>query len=59
MSMENHGGMISTAESRRTLRETFPDATLSTANPTWNDPGANTGLRDERPVTNRLSRGTA
>jgi hypothetical protein len=34
-------------------------ATLSTINPTWTDPGANPGLRDERPSTNRLSHGTA
>jgi hypothetical protein len=30
-------------------------ATLSTNNPTWNDPG----LRSQRPTTNRLSHGTA
>jgi hypothetical protein len=34
-------------------------ATLSTTNPTWIDPGANPGLRGERPATNRLSHGTA
>jgi hypothetical protein len=35
---------------RRTRRETWPSATLSTTKPTWNDLGANRGLRDERPV---------
>jgi hypothetical protein len=32
---------------------------MSTTNPTWIDPGANPGLRGERPATNRLSHGTA
>jgi hypothetical protein len=32
---------------------------LSTTNPTWIDPGANPGLRGERPATNDLSHGTA
>jgi hypothetical protein len=41
------------------LGETLPSATLSTTNPTWIDPGANPGLRGERPATNRLSHGTA
>jgi hypothetical protein len=39
--------------------KTCPSATLSTTNPTWIDPGANPGLRSERPVTNDLSHGTA
>jgi hypothetical protein len=34
-------------------------ATLSTTNPTWTDPNANTGLRDERPAINHLSHGKA
>jgi hypothetical protein len=34
------------------------NATLSTTNPTWIEPGANPGLRDERPATNNLSHGT-
>jgi hypothetical protein len=38
------------------LGENLPSATLST---TWIDPGANPGLRGERPATNRLSHGTA
>jgi hypothetical protein len=41
------------------LGENLPSATFSTTNPTWIDPGANPGLRGERPVTNRLSHGTA
>jgi hypothetical protein len=36
-----------------------PSATLSTTNPTWTDPGSISGLRGERPATNRLSHGTA
>jgi hypothetical protein len=51
--------MILAGENRRTRRKTYPSATLSTTNPTWIDPGANTDLRDERPATNRLSHGTA
>jgi hypothetical protein len=51
--------MILTGENRRTRRKTCPSATLSTANPTWIDPGANPGLRGERPASNRLSHGTA
>jgi hypothetical protein len=41
-----------------TRRKTCPSATLSTTNPTWTDPGSNTGLRSGRPATNRLSHGT-
>jgi hypothetical protein len=41
------------------LGENLPSATLSTTNLTWIDPGANPGLRGERPATNRLSHGTA
>jgi hypothetical protein len=51
--------MILTGENRRTLRKTCPSATLSTTNLIWIDPGANLGLRGERPATNRLSHGTA
>jgi hypothetical protein len=51
--------MILTGENRRTRRKTCPSATLSTTNPTWIDPGANPGLRGERPATNDLSHGTA
>jgi hypothetical protein len=45
MSMGNHGGMILTGENRRTRRKTCLSATLSTTNPTWNDPRANPDLR--------------
>jgi hypothetical protein len=41
------------------LGENLPSANLSTTNPTWIDPGANPGLRGERPATNRLKYGTA
>jgi hypothetical protein len=59
MSVESDGGMILTGENRGTRRKTCPSATLSTTNPTWIDPGANPGLRGERPATNDLSHGTA
>jgi hypothetical protein len=42
-----------------TWRKTCHSATLSTTNPTWADPGSNPGLRAVRPVTSRLSHGTA
>jgi hypothetical protein len=58
MGMYNHGGMILTGENRRTRRQTCPNATLSTINPTWTDLSANPVLRGERPVTNHLSHGT-
>jgi hypothetical protein len=48
------GGMI-LAGVNKTLRETCPSASPSTTNPTSTHPGANTGLRRERPATNRLS----
>jgi hypothetical protein len=48
-----------TGENRSTRRKTCPNATLSTTNPTWIDPGSNPDLRGERPATNRLSHGTA
>jgi hypothetical protein len=59
VSLESDGGMILTGENRRTRRKTCPSATLSTTNPTWIDPGANPGLRGERPATNHLSHGMA
>jgi hypothetical protein len=40
---------ILTGENRRTRSKTCPSATLSTTNFTWIDPGANPGLRGERP----------
>jgi hypothetical protein len=57
--MVSYGGMILTGEHRRTRRETYPSATLSTTNLTWTDPGANQGLRRELPATNRLDHGKA
>jgi hypothetical protein len=48
-----------TGESRSTGGKACRSATLSTANPTWTDPGSNLSLRSERPATNRLSLGTA
>jgi hypothetical protein len=47
MFMKNHGRMISIGENRRTRRITYPSATSFTTNPTWTDPGANPGFRDE------------
>jgi hypothetical protein len=44
-------------ENRITRRKTTPTATLSTTNPTWDDWGANTGLRGERSAANLLSHG--
>jgi hypothetical protein len=41
------------------LEKTCPSATLSTANPTWPDPGSNPGRRGGKPATNRLSYGAA
>jgi hypothetical protein len=59
MSLESDGGMILTGENRRTRRKTCPSDTLSTTNPTRIDPGANPGLRGERPATNDLSHDTS
>jgi hypothetical protein len=56
--MDSHGGMMP-GENRRIWIKTCPIATLSTTNPTYTDPGASSNLRGERPVTNRLSHGTA
>jgi hypothetical protein len=39
--------------------KTFPGATLSTTNPTWPDPGLNSGRRGGKPATNRFSYGPA
>jgi hypothetical protein len=44
-----NGGMIFAGETEE-LGENPPSATLSTTNPTWKDPGANPGLRGERPA---------
>jgi hypothetical protein len=56
---ERRWNNILTEENRRTRRKTCPSATLSTTNPTWIDPGVNTGLRGERSATNDLSHVTA
>jgi hypothetical protein len=48
-----------TGENRSTREKSCPSATSSTTNPIWTDPGSNSGLRGERPATNRLSHGTA
>jgi hypothetical protein len=40
-------------------RKNLSQCHLSTTNPTWTEPGANPGLRSERPTTNCLSHGTA
>jgi hypothetical protein len=55
MSMESHGGKILTGDNCRTRGKTCCSFTLSTKNPTRSDQGANSGLRGERPATNRLS----
>jgi len=54
MNMEQWWNDILAGETE-VLGENLPSATLSTTNPTWIDPGANPGLRGERPATNRLS----
>jgi hypothetical protein len=41
------------------LGENLPQRHLSTRNPTWLDPGLNTGRRGGKPATNRLSYGAA
>jgi hypothetical protein len=56
--MEHHWNEIDRGKPT-TRRKTCPSATLSITNPTWTDPGSNSGLRGERPATNRLSHGTA
>jgi hypothetical protein len=50
--------MILTGENRRTRRKPCNSAILSTTNPPWTDPGANSGLRCETPATNRVTHGT-
>jgi hypothetical protein len=41
-------------EKQKNSVKTYPSANSSTRNPTWNDPGANSGLPNDRPATNRL-----
>jgi hypothetical protein len=50
--------MIMTLEHRRTRTETCHSATSSIINLTWASPRTNSGLRGEKPATNRLSHGT-
>jgi hypothetical protein len=51
--------MILTGENQRTWRRTCPSATLSTANTTWKDLGANLGFHGRWLVTKCLRHGTA
>jgi hypothetical protein len=57
ISMDSHAGMIFAGDNQRKWRKTCPSATLPITNPTKTVPGANPGLRGERPATNRLSHG--
>jgi hypothetical protein len=59
MSVDSHGEMILTEDTRNIRRKFCSSATLSTTNLTWTDPGANPDFRGERPATNRLSHGMA
>jgi hypothetical protein len=60
MSLEREGGMIYWQGKTEELGENIcPSAILFTTNPTWFEPGANPGLRGERPATNDLSDDTA
>jgi hypothetical protein len=54
MSMESDGGMILTDENRRNRRKTCSSSISFTKIHTWIDPGANPGLRSERPATKRM-----
>jgi hypothetical protein len=47
-----------TGGNRSTRGKTCPQRRFVHKNPTWTDPRSNSGLRDERPATNRLSHGT-
>jgi hypothetical protein len=55
MSMDSHGGMMLTGESRRNSEKPCLSATLPTTNPTWTDQGESPGLRSNRPAANRPS----
>jgi hypothetical protein len=46
-------------EKPKYLEKTCPGATLSTTDPTWPDLGSNSGRRDGKPTTNRLSYGAS
>jgi hypothetical protein len=51
-------GIATTLRAGRSGNRIPVGARFST-NSTWTDPGSNPGLRNERPATKRLSRGTA
>jgi hypothetical protein len=57
--MEHRWNEIDRGKLRYSGGRTCPNATLSTTNPTWTDPGSNPDLRGERQATDRLSHGTA
>jgi hypothetical protein len=44
--------MIMTRENQRAWRKTYPNATLSTTNPTWAAMGGNQDLNSEKPAIN-------
>jgi hypothetical protein len=46
--------MKMTGENRMIRRKTCPSVTLFTTNPIWTALGPNSGLRGEKPVSNRL-----
>jgi hypothetical protein len=47
------GGMTIGRGNRSIREKTFPSATLSTTNPTWADPGSNSGRRGGKPAMAR------
>jgi hypothetical protein len=55
--MESNNGIIFTGEKRINPRKPVLVSLCPTTNPTCNDPGANPGLRGEKPVTDRLGHG--
>jgi hypothetical protein len=55
--MENHDGIMLTGETEGLVKKTCPSTTSSTTNPMWTVPGANPGLRSERPLTNYCQAG--
>jgi hypothetical protein len=55
----SNGGMILTGENRSTRRRTCRSATSSTTNPMRTGVGLKPDIRDDMPVTNHLSHGTA
>jgi hypothetical protein len=57
MNTGSHGGMIPTGKIEEFGEK--PVSVVLSTHFTWTDPGANPNLRVERPVTNRLSHGTA